>query len=243
MRTLVFGASAGIGRALARALAAKGHDLVLVARDLRDLEAEAAHLRLTLGVGVECLVLDATMPERVAEAMARLAPEPPILNLLFAVGMTSPRDTVASAPAEAAALIDANLVSVMAAVATLLPRLREADRGNIVGIGSVAAIRGRNANVAYAAAKRGLESYFESLRHALSATGIRVQLYRLGYVDTQMSFGKKLMLPMASAEQVADRIVRGLGRDVGLAHVPAFWAGVALAVRNMPWAIFRRLEF
>ena len=96
-----------------------------------------------------------------------------------------------------AALVNANLVSVMAAVGQFLPAMLARNGGNIVGIGSVAALRGRGGNVAYAAAKRGLESYFESLRHRTASTGVRVQFYRLGDVDTALIFGRRLPFPLA----------------------------------------------
>ena len=63
MRALVVGASAGVGRALAEGLAARGYDLLLVASDQRDLDAEAAHLRLTHGVAVTTVAADAAKPE------------------------------------------------------------------------------------------------------------------------------------------------------------------------------------
>jgi short-subunit dehydrogenase len=67
--TLIFGASAGVGRALARRLAARGDNLVLVARNSRDLEAEAAHLRTTFGIAVNWLTTDASSPQAVEQAL------------------------------------------------------------------------------------------------------------------------------------------------------------------------------
>jgi short-subunit dehydrogenase len=112
-----------------------------------------------------------------------------------------------------------------------------------VGFGSIAAVRGRSANVVYSAAKRALESYFESLRHRLTSAKVRVQFYRLGYMDTQQSFGKRLLLPKASPEQIARDVVRNLDRDVGFTTRPRFWIAVSLIVRCLPWALFRRLKF
>jgi short-subunit dehydrogenase len=95
----------------------------------------------------------------------------------------------------------------------------------------------------YAAAKRGLESYFESIRHRTSASGVRVQFYRLGYVDTQMSFGRKMPFPMVSPDQVARHVVRYLGRDLGLVHYPRFWFAIGAILKSLPWIIYRRLQF
>ena len=243
MTTLIFGASAGVGRALARRLATRGDNLVLVARSSRDLEAEAAHLRTTFGIAVNWLTMDASSPQAVEQALRPLAELGAIRNLLFPVGMANDVDDGLISADKSAAIVNANLTSVIGAVALFLPGLLQADRGNIVGFGSVAAIRGRGSNVVYAAAKRGLESYFESVRHRTAETGIRVQFYRLGYVDTQLSYGRKIPFPIATPEKVADHVVRNLDRDIGQVQYPVFWAGIAILLRALPWIVYRRLQF
>jgi short-subunit dehydrogenase len=241
--TLIFGASAGVGRALARRLAARGDNLVLVARNSCDLKAEAAHLRTTFGISVNWLTMDASSLQAVERALRPLAELGAVRNLLFPVGMANDIDDGLVPAGKSAAIINANLTSVIGTVALFLPGLLQADRGNIVGFGSVAAIRGRASNIVYAAAKRGLESYFESIRHRTARTGIRVQFYRLGYVDTQLSYGQKLPFPVATPEKVAEHVVRNLDRDIGQVHYPAFWAGIGLFLRALPWIVYRRLQF
>jgi short-subunit dehydrogenase len=240
--TVIIGASAGVGRALGRALAAQGHQLFLVARGAEDLDAEARHLGTVYGAEVAWVAADAAKPAALVEALRGLA-DAPIRHLLFPLGLTEENDD-GSLDAEAIRrLVDVNLTSVMAVTALLLPRLLEANAGTIVGFGSIAAIRGRGANIAYAAAKRGLESYFESLRHRLAPTGVAVQFYRLGYVASQMSFGKKLPFPAIAPEHVAEQVVRHLGRDHGLRHLPWYWAGIAVALNVLPWPVYKRLKF
>lgn len=242
MSALVFGASAGLGRALARELAARREDLVLVARDAADLAAEAAHLKTVYGIAVEWMALDAVDP-RATEKLGGLRGAAAIRDIFFPVGMGLDDDDGLLSPTKIAALVSTNLTSVMATTSLFLPGLLAANVGNIVGIGSVAALRGRRRNVAYAAAKRGLESYFESLRHRTAATGVRVQFYRLGYLDTQMSFGRRMPFPKASAPAIARTIVRNLGKDVGCMPLPAFWRPVGWALRALPWRIYQRLNF
>lgn len=242
MSALIFGASAGLGRALARELAARRENLVLVARDQRDLAAEAAHLRTVYGINADLAMLDATDP-LAAERLARLPGATTIRHLFFPVGMGNEDDDGLLPPSTIAALVNANLTSVMAVVSLFLPQLLAADSGNIVGIGSVAALRGRSRNVAYAAAKRGIESYFESLRHRTAATGVRTQFYRLGYLDTQMSFGRRLPFPKAPPQAIAATIVRNLGKDVSCMTLPKFWRPVGWTVQALPWALYRRLGF
>lgn len=242
MSALIFGASAGLGRALARELAARRENLVLVARDAADLAAEAAHLKTVYGVAVEWMALDAVDP-RAAEKLHGLPGAAAVRDLFFPVGMGFDDDDGLLSPTKIAALVSANLTTVMATTSLFLPGLLAANAGNVVGIGSVAALRGRSRNVAYAAAKRGLESYFESLRHRTAATGVRIQFYRLGYLDTQMSFGQRVALPKASAQTVARTIVRNLGMDVGSKPLPIFWRPIGWVLKALPWRIYRRLNF
>lgn len=245
MTTLIFGASSGVGRALCRELAAAGHDLVILARDSEDLEAEAAHCRLAYGVKVDCLAIDASDPINVHKTLSEEAGSGRLVvkNLIFTIGASNASDQVVGSPRNMTHLVNVNLVSVMTAVSVLLPRLISAGSGNIVLFGSIAAVRGRHSNVAYAAAKRALESYFESLRHSLTATEVRVQFYRLGYIATGQTYGKELLFPIARPGRIASHVLDSLDSDHGPRNLPRFWSLVGVAVRYLPWPIFRRLNF
>jgi NAD(P)-dependent dehydrogenase (short-subunit alcohol dehydrogenase family) len=116
-------------------------------------------------------------------------------------------------------------------------------QGAIVGFGSVAAERGRGRNVVYAAAKRGLLSVFESWRHQWEPQGLSVVLYTLGYLDTNLAFGRPLPFPKADPEEVAERVCRELGRARGKHFLPGGWRFVAFAVRALPWFLYRRARF
>jgi short-subunit dehydrogenase len=243
--TLIFGATAGVGRALCRALAAAGHDLTLISRDSRDLMAESAHCSLTYGVRAEWIEADASNPIAVETALARYlqSGERRFQNLLFPVGGTGEDDAALGSAASVAGILHVNLTAIMVTVGALLPHMAASGERNIIGFGSIAAIRGRRSNVAYSAAKRGLESYFESLRHSLAHSGIRVKFYRLGYVATQQSFGKKLLLPASKPDAIARRIMADWNRDVGFVSLPRYWSAVGFALRSLPWIIYRRLSY
>jgi short-subunit dehydrogenase len=162
---------------------------------------------------------------------------------LFPVGGAVENDRVASSVSAIARTLSVNLASIMIAVGVLLPRMAVDGTRTIVGFGSIASIRGRNVNVAYSAAKRGLESYFESLRHDTSSTGCNVQFYRLGYVATQQSFGKRLILSAISPQSVATVVVRDLQQNFGTRSLPRYWFLASIALRFLPWTLFRRLRF
>ncbi|MFI4970237.1 MAG: SDR family NAD(P)-dependent oxidoreductase, partial [Lysobacterales bacterium] len=164
MTALVVGASSGLGRALASELGARRQDLLLVASDLRDLEALGADLTLRHGVRVRALALDlgreADPGARIAAALDGLSP---LSALLLPIGVSRDDDDLSLDAAHIGQLLAINLHGPLAIVHALLPRLLEA-RGVVVLFGSIAAVRGRGRNVVYAAAKRGLVSLYESLR-------------------------------------------------------------------------------
>jgi short-subunit dehydrogenase len=95
----------------------------------------------------------------------------------------------------------------------------------------------------YAASKRALASYFESLRHQLEPSGVAVSFYVLGYLDTQQAYGQELRLPKAKPEVIAAEVCRRLGRAGASRHRPRFWLLLTLLLRALPWRVYRKLRF
>jgi short-subunit dehydrogenase len=244
MTAVIVGASAGLGRALASELAARGRSLLLVASDARDLEATAADLSVRFGVAARGLAGDAADPEALATALRRVCAGLPDLDtLLLPLGVVDDADEPLLDGARASRLVAVNWLAAVAAVREVAPHLVARGAGSIVGFGSIAALRGRTNNAVYAAAKRALASYFESLRHALEPRGVCVSFYVLGYMDTALAYGRRLLLPKADPARLARHVCDRLGRAPGTHFLPAFWSPVGLALRLLPWAVYRRLRF
>lgn len=238
----IVGASAGLGRATATALAAKGHDLALVASDSRDLEACAQDLRLRFGVKVHCYPADLTGDDpsdlrgRVLESAGR--PD----NLLFLAGLYSTQDDGFANPKRASDIVAVNFRAPVLLTQAFMPDLLSATAANLVFAGSVATIRPRTRGAIYASAKMGIEFYARALQHALRNTTCRVQFYRFGYIATQMTFGQKLPIKAVQPTQWAERIARRLGRDIYMRHPSPAWRGVNLMLNALPWSLYCRLR-
>lgn len=244
MTAIVIGASAGLGRALSVALAEQGSDLILVASDARDLQPLCLHLQLSHHIGARAVDVDASNTFALQEALqSAISTGPPPTAIYLPIGLSREDDLIATELAQISNLWTVNYLSVVAAIQTTLPHLTRGKGTRIVGFGSIATIRGRGRNVTYAAAKRALSSYFESLRHDLSDEQVTVQFYQMGYIETQQLFGQVSLLPAISPERAADRILRDGTRDVGTRFLPRFWMMVAPVLRNLPWAVFRKLKF
>ncbi|WP_306582539.1 SDR family NAD(P)-dependent oxidoreductase [Dokdonella sp.] len=242
MTAIVVGASSGLGRALADELARRGQVLLLVASDARDLHALAADLQLRHEVEVATLALDLGREvDPGARILAALAALPPPTSLLLPVGLSRRDDDFTLSAGASGELLAINLHAPLAIIGALLPSLRE-TRGTIVSFGSIAAARGRGQNVAYAAAKRALESLHESLRQAHAPGALHVQLYRLGFLATNLTFGMALPWAATDPARIAPGLVRRLGKGSFARHLPRRYALVALLLRSLPWFAWRRLR-
>ncbi|MBA1158176.1 SDR family oxidoreductase [Microvirga mediterraneensis] len=244
MTAVILGATAGVGRALGRELARRGMNVLLIARDEQSLQAEAAHLRLMYGVCASTVVADGTRPQELAAKLSEACSHLDSIDVLLCPIGASRSDDDGSQPLqETQSLIDTNFTAVVAATDVILPAMIRVNRGSIVGFSSIAATRGRGANVVYSASKRALESYFESMRHRLADTGVRTTVYRLGYIATQQSYGKTLLLPIATPEDVARTVCAHLQMREGCVTYPSFWLPIIYLLRVVPWAIFKKMKF
>lgn len=242
MTALVVGASSGLGRALASELARHKHDLLLVASDARDLEAIAADLALRHGIAVKTLALDlgrdANPGARILSALEGMAP---LDALVLAAGQSRSDDDFSLDVAGIGQLLAINLHAPLTIAHALLPTLLE-TRGVIVLFGSVAAVRGRGRNVVYAASKRGLVSFYESLRQRYRPRELRVQLYQLGFLATNLTYGMALPVAAADPVAVAKVVVDRLARRSGRWYLPRKFALIALVLRALPWSLYRRMR-
>jgi short-subunit dehydrogenase len=114
MRYVIVGASAGLGRALAERLAADEHDLVLIGRDQRDLDAIAADLSLRFGVETKVLAGDIGQTETLLERLnAVLTAWTPIEGILFPIGAANDEDTIDLPQKRIQDIVNVNFLSIV----------------------------------------------------------------------------------------------------------------------------------
>jgi short-subunit dehydrogenase len=242
---LVFitGASSGIGQALALHYAAAGWRLALAARRVNELEAWAqAH-----GLAADrCRVYAADVaqvPSIVAAAEACIAaqglPDVVIANAGISVGMDTAIREDLTVMQETLAI---NTLGMAATFHPFLARMRARGAGTLVGIASVAAIRGLPGHGAYCASKAGVVAYCESLRGECRGSGVRVVTIVPGYIRTPLTAGNRypmpfLMAPEAFAERAAAAIAAGASYRV----IPWPMGLVAKLMRLLPNPLFDRL--
>lgn len=242
MNCLIIGGASGLGRALSETLAGAGHNLMLLSSDMRDAAAVATDLSIRFPVKAVAMGLDLRdfSPAQIRAAFYEKFEQ---LDALFMVaGIIHHNELGAIDDKALRDLIEINFVSTVRIVNEFISDLQRSPHGNCVGVGSIAAGRPRKHNVLYGATKSALEFYFLGLRHLLAGSSCKVQFYRLGYMRSQMTFGRKLLFPAAEPQQVARQITMNLNKDIGLSYLPYWWKWVILVYRLIPWPIYKRLS-
>lgn len=241
----VLGASSGVGRALAVSLARSGYDVIIAARRVAALEDVAKELRSEFGVVASVLPVDLTATDDVLKSwVGQVWEHAPALDaLLLPAGAIGDVDDGMSGWVEMQRLVVTNFVSVAKIAGDFAARFEDRGYGTVVLFSSIAAGAPRSRNVMYAAAKAALLSYARSLQHRFAASNVTVQVYVLGYVDTEMARGRQLLIRPARPERVADEVVAHLHSRRRVRYVPRYWAFIVRGLRMLPWQVYRRLRF
>lgn len=215
----VTGASRGIGLAVARALAADGARVALVARGAEALAAAAAACEGPAGPAVDCPgdVADPAGADAVARRLREACGGAPDI-LVNNAGLFTMRPAHETDPAAFEAALATNLAGPFRLVRAFLAEWRARGDGHLVTIGSVADRTAFPGNAAYAAAKFGLRGLHEVLRLECAGSGVRTTLVSPGPVDTAAwdPFAGVSGLPPRAAmlrpEDVADAVRFAVGR-------------------------------
>jgi NADP-dependent 3-hydroxy acid dehydrogenase YdfG len=179
---VITGASSGIGEATARALAADGHRVALLARRSDRIEALAAEL----GDQAIAIRADVTDRESIVAAAERVHDDLGVADILVnnaGVMLLSPFEV--QKPDETRQMIETNLLGAMTATQVFLDQLRDGG-GDLVNISSVAGRVARAGNSVYSATKFGLNAWSESLRQEL-LPDVRVMVIEPGAVATELT--------------------------------------------------------
>ncbi|OBS10687.1 SDR family oxidoreductase [Acidihalobacter prosperus] len=240
---LIIGATSAIARALARALAAAGHDLYLAARDADELARLAADLHVRFGVRTAFGshdIADTNSHENLLAAADETLGG--FGGVVMASGLLGDWPQAREDDDLAARVFAVNFTAPALFLNRCARRLEAKGGGFIVGIGSVAGDRGRQSNYIYGASKGGFALYLQGLRNRLYRAGVHVMTVKPGFVDTAMTYGLPGLFLVASPEAVASDIMRGLRRRRDVIYTPWFWFGILWIIRQIPERLFKRLS-
>ncbi|MET8963313.1 SDR family NAD(P)-dependent oxidoreductase [Streptomyces sp. NPDC004096] len=180
---LITGATAGIGAAFARRLAADGHDLVLVARDTKRLREHATELHDRHGIEAEVLTADLATDEGIEAVAARLSePKNPVDLLVNNAGFGNKGRYLDVPMADELRMLKVHCEAVLRLTSAAAEPMRARGRGGIVNVASVAAFVPRGT---YGASKAWVVQFTQGAARELAGTGVRLMVLCPGFVRTE----------------------------------------------------------
>jgi len=231
-RAIVTGASRGIGRATASALAARGAKVGLMARSREPLEAAAREL------GDEPIVLPADVGERadVEVAVEEFVRQAGGLELLVANAGVAHYAPFVELPIERAEeMVRINLLGTLYTLKAALPHMLDRAAGHVVVVASGASLRAFPWAATYGATKSAQSAFAEALRHELSGTGVSVSTIFPGEIATDLHAHERDRMPdwyhadeAIPPEAVAAAIVKAVEEDRRTAYVPGIVRALGL---------------
>ncbi len=242
---LVFitGASSGIGQALAHRYHQAGFRLALVARRTSEVKTWAGAQGISPD-SYEIYSADVSVTDSIVAAgrdcIARQGlPDVVIANAGISVGM----DTAVLSDIDVMARTFAtNNIGMAATFQPFVDAMVQRGSGTLVGIGSVAGIRGLPGHGAYCASKAAVISYCESLRGELRPHGVRVVTVSPGYIDTPLTQQNRYSMPfLMQPADFADRAFRTIQAGVSYRVIPWQMGVVAKLLRMLPNPLFDKV--
>ncbi len=242
---LVFitGASSGIGQALAARYAAAGWRLALVARRTELVEAWA-RAQGWADDRWRVYAADVQVTDSIVAAGRRCMAEQGLPDVVIAnAGISIGIDTAEREDLDVLReTLATNNIGLAATFHPFLKAMREQRRGTLVGIASVAAIRGLPGHGAYCASKAGVVAYCESLRGECRGSGVQVVTVVPGYIATPLTAGNRYPMPFLMQPEVfADRALRAIEAGTSYRVIPWQMGVVAKLMRLLPNWLFDRL--
>ena len=240
MAVFITGASSGLGLALARHYAAQGHALGLVARRVDRLQSLAKELPGS----VDVYAADVRDREALHAAAKHFLSKVGRIDIVIANAGVS-AGTLTECDEDFAVfkeIFDINVLAMVATFEPFVPVMARQGQGTLVGIASVAGVRGLPGAGAYSASKSAVTTYCESLRLELKPRGIDVVTIAPGYVKSEMTAKNPYGMPfLLEASEFARRAAKAIAAKRRYAVIPWQMAVVARMMKLLPPWFYDRL--
>ena len=244
MRVAFLGATKGMGRALARLMAARGDRLFLLGRDQHDLERSAKDLEIHGAGPVAHTACDLLDPkgfepalERAAEALGGID------TVVVTAGLFASQDELEADASLRDNLLTADFTNTIHFCEVARERLLAAGGGTLCVFSSVAGERARKPVLLYGAAKAGLSYYLNGLDHKFRDRGLKTVIVKPGFVKTGMTAGLDPPPFAGEPEAVAKTVLKAIDAGAPVVFAPPIWRWVMLVIRFLPRAVMRRIAF
>lgn len=245
MKAILLGATRGIGRAVARTLAARGDELFLLGRDALELSRSAADLELRgAKQPVKSALCNLEAPAGFAAALSA-AQEAlgDVDSIIVTAGLFATQAAMEADVELLHRVLSVNFANTVVFCEHARKLLLTRGGGSLCVVSSVAGERGRKPVISYGASKAGLSAYLEGLDHKFYAQGLRVICVKPGFVKTGMTQGLKPPPFAGEPEQVARDIVAAIDRNQPVLYTPRMWGPVMMVIRRLPRFVMRQINF
>jgi len=218
--------------------------LTLVARDEARTQRIAADLRVRSPQSLmEVMTTDFLSAKAIEHAVQSITAQAAVDVVLIAHGVLSDQATCENDVLACDASLQVNAISPVLFAQAFAKPMIAANHGTIAIIGSVAGDRGRKTNYVYGAAKGLVSRYAQGIQHSLANTQVKVVLIKPGPTDTPMTRDLKAKgQKMASVEQVAQDIVKGIAAGKPVVYTPGIWQIIMLVIMHLPRFVFNKLS-
>jgi len=242
MPTVLFlGATSDIAAATVYKFASHGYDIQLASRRVERLEPLCSDIIIRYRVNCSTYEFDAIRFDEHGKFFESLPCKPEIVICAF--GYLGDQKKAEENWNEVQSIINANYVGTVSILNVIASYFSEQHKGCIIGISSVAGIRGRRSNYIYGSAKAGFTTYLGGLRSRLYPDGVKVITVLPGFVRTRMT--ENIALPKlltASPSDVASAIFKAIKKNKERVYVKWFWRWIMLIIQLIPEGMFKKLK-
>jgi len=242
MNLLILGANSDIGQETARQFAFhEKANLILGSRNQEELAKQAQDISLRYGVKARACFFDALDYESHASFYRGLDPKPD--GVVAAFGLLGNQSAAQRDFREARKIIETNYLGAVSILEIVAADFETRGHGFIIGLSSVAGLRGRQSNYIYGSAKGGLAIYLSGLRNRLHRSGVRVITVLPGFVRTKMTEDMEFPdLLVSEPAAVAEDIYQAYKKGKDVIYSKWLWRWIMLLIRFTPEAVFKRLK-
>ncbi|CAN5565278.1 SDR family oxidoreductase [soil metagenome] len=234
---LILGASSDIAQAVAHEFAKNGFDIILAARNTREMEPVSSDIEIRHQVKVHIAAFDAEDFASHSVFYANLPATPDVV--LYSVGFLGEQKKAETDWAEAERVINTNYVGGVSILSIAANDFESRGSGTIIGISSVAGERGRQSLYIYGSAKAGFTAFLGGLRHRLAKSNVNVITVKPGFVDTKMTANLDLpKMLTARPENLAKAIFKAYQKQKHTIYYLPVFKWIMLIIRNIPESIF-----
>jgi decaprenylphospho-beta-D-erythro-pentofuranosid-2-ulose 2-reductase len=244
MKVAFLGATKGMGRALARKMAARGDEVFLLGRSGEELARSVADLESRGAKRVGSAPCDLLEPDTFAPALdAAAAHLGKVDCVVVTAGLFGTQEQLENDLELARKVLVANHAHTVLFCEHARRRLLAQGGGTLCVFSSVAGDRGRKPVAIYGSSKAGLSHYLESLDHRHRSEGLVTICVKPGFVKTSMTAGLKPAPFAGEPEPVADRVLAAIDAGKPLVYAPWIWGWIMMVIRMLPRFVMRKVGF